>query len=294
MEPAGVAVHAMSITPFTLDGALDNQLFRAHLRFLGEVCAGVYVASQGSGEGDLLLLSEKRALYRIAADELYGRCEVVAAGIGLAMSTESAVMLVTAAETAGVDAVQILAPRPGPRPVRRDELETWFRTLIGAVSCDVHVSTNAVLSGYDVPLDVLEWLVAEFPQVRTVNVSSTDEAAVLALVARLASRVSVRIGVTSQLVAASAAGADGLLSFEANVAPAFVVEACRALSLDGLLALNAALARGGNPRSLKAGLEILGRDGGALRRPYLPLGPDDYAELERELRALGLVQRPKP
>ncbi len=94
---------------------------------------------------------------------------------------------------------------------------------------------------------------------------------------------------TSQLARACAAGASGLLSFEANVAPAFVVDACRALALDGLLALNAALARGGNPRSLKASLRLMGRDGGSLRPPYLPLASDEQHALEQELRALDLV-----
>jgi len=62
------------------------------------VGVGGYVASQGSGEGDLLSFDEK-------------------------VTRELAV----AAEVAGVDAVQILAPRPGPVQLRDDELETHLR-----------------------------------------------------------------------------------------------------------------------------------------------------------------------
>jgi dihydrodipicolinate synthase/N-acetylneuraminate lyase len=284
----------MSITPFGADGALDAGLLRAHLRFLGDRGASVYVASQGSGEGDLLSVEEKLAVYDIAADELDGTCEVVAAGIGLAMSTAAATALAAGAEAAGVDGVQIIGPRPGPRPVRADELERWFRTLIEAVSCTVHLSTNAVLTGYEVPVELIEQLVVAYDHVHVVNVSTTDADALLQLVTRLASRVEVRVGMTAQLARAHAAGASGLLSFEANVAPALAVQAAALLELDGLLALNAVLSRGGNPRSLKAALAILGRDGGTLRPPYLPLTPDEHAALAHDLAALGIVQAPNP
>jgi dihydrodipicolinate synthase/N-acetylneuraminate lyase len=89
-------------------------------------------------------------------------------------------------------------------------------------------------------------------------------------------------------------GARGLLCFDANVAPQVVTRAWGSLAggdapaVDSLLRLNAALARGGNPRSLKAALAIIGRDGGHLRAPYLPLTRTQYDELEQDLRALAL------
>src|SRR4051812_12358998 len=104
----------MSITPFTEDGVVDEGLFRSHLQFVAAAGIGVYVASQGSGEGDLLSFDEKVRLYEIAVEELDGRAQVVAAGIGLAASTAAVLELARAAEGTGVDAVQILGPRPGP------------------------------------------------------------------------------------------------------------------------------------------------------------------------------------
>jgi 4-hydroxy-tetrahydrodipicolinate synthase len=93
-----------------------------------------------------------------------------------------------------------------------------------------------------------------------------------------------------------ALGARGVLCFEANVAPRAVTNVWNELEagapvsqLPHLLAVNAALARGGNPRSLKAALEIMGRDGGALRPPYLPLTEAQYAELADALRDLALA-----
>ena len=292
-------VHAMSITPFDRMGAIDAGLFRAHLRFLAAAGVGVYVASQGSGEGDLLSFDEKVMLYAIAAEELRGRVPVAAAGIGLAASTAATRELAIAAEQAGVDAVQIIAPRPGPQRPRDDELEAHFRSVIEAVRCDVHVSNNTALAGYELPIAIVERLVDDYPHVRVVNVSDPRPDELRAYVARLVdrngSRLEVRVGMIRQIVAMHALGARGVLCFEPNVAPRLVtdvwddLEAGRPPAPDALLRCNAALARGGNPRSLKAALSIQGRDGGLLRAPYLALSATQYEELEHELRALALA-----
>lgn len=289
----------MSITPFDRSGAINERLLREHLRFLADHGVGVYVASQGSGEGDLLAFDEKVALYRVAADELRGRVPVVAAGIGLAASTATTCALAVAAEGAGVGAVQIVGPRPGPLRLREDELESHFRSVIEAVQCTVHISNNTALAGYELPLALVERLVTDYPQVQVVNVSDPRpdglRAYVGTLVERFGTRIEVRVGMVREVAAMHALGVRGVLCFEPNVAPRFVtevwdaLEAQRAAGIDALLALNTALARGGNPRSLKAALTIIGRDGGSLRAPYLPLNASQYAELERELRALGLV-----
>ncbi len=301
------AVHAMCITPFDRSGAIDAALLSGHLRFLGAGGVGVYVASQGSGEGDLLSFEEKVRLYGIAADELRGIVPVVAAGIGLAASTATTRALSVEAERAGVDAVQIVAPRPGPLRLRRDELEAHFREVIEAVGCDVHLSNNVALAGYELPVDLVEMLVDDYAHVRVVNVSDprTDElrAYVQRLVERNGSRIDVRVGMIREIVAMRALGAKGVLCFEPNVAPGLVTRVWNGIRSDAtttdvdsspmstLLQLNSALARGGNPRSLKAALTILGRDGGLLRAPYLPLTDAQYAELGEELRVLAPAGR---
>jgi len=289
----------MSLTPFDRAGALDEARLRAHLQFLAEGRVGVYVASQGSGEGDLLSFAEKVTVYRIAAEELRGRVPVVAAGIGLAASTATTRALALAAESAGVDAVQIIGPRPGPLRLREDELEAHFRTVIEAVHCDVHLSNNTALAGYELPIALVERLVDDYAQIRVVNVSDPRVAElskyVFQLVDRFGGRLEVRAGMVREIVAMHALGARGVLCFEPNVAPRVVRDAWDSLgtgatgSVETLLRLNAALARGGNPRSLKAALTLIGRDGGYLRAPYLPLTPAQHDELEQELRALALI-----
>jgi 4-hydroxy-tetrahydrodipicolinate synthase len=277
-EGSPVRAHAMSITPFGVDGALDERLFRAHLQFLaGAGIDGVYVASQGSGEGDLLSFAEKVRCYAIAVDELHGVVPVVAAGIGLAGSTAAIVELANAAAAAGVDAVQILGPRLGAMQPRPAELLAYFRTVIDTVECDVHLSSNIVLTGYLLSADLIDTLLDD--RVVALNLSGPDRDETAAFVRRFSARTDVRIGIAAQLTEMAAAGARGFLSFEANVAPQLVAAACATMQADRLLRLNAALARGGNPRSLKAALRMIGRDGGELRAPYLPLDAAQAAEL---------------
>ncbi len=300
-----VGVHAMTITPFTRPGAVDEHRFRDHLRFLADHGVGVYVASQGSGEGDLLTFDEKVLLYRIAADELSGRVPIAAAGIGLAMSTAATRDLAIAAAAAGVDAVQILAPRPGAMRLRDDELERHFRTVVDAVGCDVQLSSNAVLAGYELPMTVVEQIVDASANVRTINVADARpdrlRAYVAELVARFGDRLEVRVGMVREVVSMYALGARGVLCFEANVLPRAVsdvwdelVAGAPVTRLPHLLEVNSALSRGGNPRSLKAALAITRGYDETLRAPYLPLTGTDRAALERDLRDLVPFQRPKP
>ena len=87
--------------------------------------------------------------------------------------------------TAGVDAVQIIGPRPGPLRLRDDELEAHFRSVIEAVRCDVHVSNNTALAGYELPLALVERLVDDYPHVVVVNVSDPRPEELRAYVTRL-------------------------------------------------------------------------------------------------------------
>jgi 4-hydroxy-tetrahydrodipicolinate synthase len=301
MAGAWPAVFSMSITPFTADGRLDEGLLREHLRFMAEGGVGVYLCSQGSGEGDLLTAEEKLRIYEIGVEEIKDRTSVHAAGIGLGHRTEDVAALARGAQDRGVDAVYILGPRPGPVPLRVAEVEAYYREVIGAVSCPVVIANNVSLAAHSMPPDLIERLVRDFDHVKGVLIADAA-GPLLNQVARFAQsigdRVEIRIGVIPLALTAFALGADGLLCFEPNIAPrtaASVFEAAKAGDGAALLAryrkimqLNLICSKYGNPRSLKEAMEVVGLGPGLLRKPYQRLTAEERADMEAVLKDIDL------
>ncbi len=300
MKVSDRAVYAMSITPFGPEGDLDEALLRAHLRFLAGGGAGVFLCSQGSGEGDLLASDEKLRIYEIGVDELRGVAPVCAAGIGLAGSTAEIAALARGAAATGVDGVYLLPPRPNPMTPRPEEIERYYRTLIEAVDCPVIVANNSFLAGYSLPLPLVTRLVEAYPEVEGVLLVDASPALLGQYVATFSGRARVLTGMVSLILQAHALGAAGALCMEANVAPDLVPSIWAALDAGDLpraeagyrrlLALGAPIARYGNPRSLKDALRAIGRDGGFLREPYLSLPDAERDDLGRSLREAGFAE----
>jgi 4-hydroxy-tetrahydrodipicolinate synthase len=287
-----------AVTPFDDAGALDERLLRDHLRFIADAGSGVYLCGHGSGEGDLLTHQEKLRVYRVGVDELGGEVPV-SAFVAHGGTTSEVIELAKQAEDTGVDAIQIVAPRPGPRRPRDEEIEGYFREVIESVACDVHVNDNASLAGYTLPVALLDRLVGDYAHVRAVNLSlglPELTAKLTHLKAAFGDRIAVRAGITPAVATVHALGGSGLLCFEPNVAPRLTVAVWEALERGQagggdyvrLLQLNMVLSEFGNPRSLKAALRVLGRDAGIPRKPYLPLPPADAAVLASRLAELDL------
>ena len=222
---------------------------------------------------------------------------VVAAGIGLAASTATTCELAVAAEAAGVDAVQIIAPRPGPLRLRDDELEAHFRAVVEAVRCDLHLSNNTALAGYELPIDLVERLVEDYPHIRAVNVSDPRVDELRAYVTRLVdgSRIEVRgrHGARDRCDARARRPGGVVLRAERR---ARARHECvgRTGGRRGAAADRTAPAAQHRARARRqpAFVESRAHDPRPRRRmlraPYLPLPPAQDRELEAELRALRL------
>ncbi|MEZ4333120.1 MAG: dihydrodipicolinate synthase family protein [Myxococcota bacterium] len=290
----------MAVTPFSDDGGLDEGALRQAIDRYARAGVGVYLGSYGSGEGHLLREHEIERLYAVGVEAAEGRIPVYAAAIGFT-DTDRVIEQAGRALAIGVDAVQIHPPRPGPIAIRPRpaELERFYADVLGAIEGEVHLTNQVVMSGYALPLELMEALVARYPQIHALNTSDPNAAASAEVVRRLAPRVPVYVGVVSQLVTTLALGGAGALCFEADVAPELCLEVVarfRSGDVAGLerafarmLALNAVLSRFGNPRSVKAAMRAVGLPAGHLRRPYLELEPGEIAEIEHAIDRLGLA-----
>jgi 4-hydroxy-tetrahydrodipicolinate synthase len=293
-------IHAMAATPFHPDGGIDEAALGTCVAHLAAAGVGIYLGSYGTGEGHLLHDDEIARLYAVGVDAAAGRAPVFAAAIGFT-DTDRVIEQAHAALAAGVDAVQIHPPRPGPIAIRPrpNELARFYDDVLHEVTGPVHLTNQVVMSGYALPLDLLEHLVTTYDQVVALNTSDQSSSASAIVVQRLSPHVPVYVGVVSQLVTALALGGAGALCFEADVAPALcleVVRRFRAGDVEGLrreftrlLRLNAVLSQYQNPRSVKAAMRHLGLPAGAVRRPYLDLEPAEIAAIAAILDELDLT-----
>jgi 4-hydroxy-tetrahydrodipicolinate synthase len=302
---ASRAVNAMCVTPFDAHDHLDEDALAVIVDGLATAGVGVYLGSYGTGEGHLLRPAEIARLYAVGVEVAARRVPVYAAALGFT-STDAVIEAALAAADAGVDAVQIHPPRPGPLAItpRPAELERFYADVLAAVTTPVHLSNQVVMVGYRLPIPLVADLLASHPQVTAVNTSDPDRARVAELLHALAARTEVYVGIVAQLATALALGAAGALCFEADVAPVLcrqVVDAHRAgdpdrlrVAFDRLLRLNDVLSRFGNPRSVKAAMRLLGLPAGGLRRPYLELDPDEVDVIAAVLAELGLYDGSPP
>ena len=293
-------IHAMSVTPFDASGALDEDALAAHVGVLADAGIGVFLGSYGSGEGKLLRRDEVRRLYEVGVAACGGRVPVVAAALGLS-STEEVIERAREARALGVDAVQIHPPLGGPPSIapREREIDAYYERVLGALDFPLVVSNEVLMVGYALAPERVARLVAAHDHVVGLNWTDPDAASLVRLfqeLAREGSSVPVRVGLTAQLPLALLLGAEGLVSFEPNVAPALCAEVGRAwdagdLAAFGarfrvLMAWNVALGRAMTPRSVKAVLARRGEQGTALRAPYEALDAEALRALEEELAPL--------
>ncbi len=298
MEPR---IKVVCVTPFRADGALDEAALHEVVAHHASYGFGIYMGSFGSGEGHLLTPAEVRRTYEVAVEAAAGQAPIYAAALGFT-DTQRVIDLAHEAADAGVDAVQLQPPRPGPptAPPRLLELERYYEDILGAVRTPIHLSNEWFMVGYTVPAELLAAAAADNDHVTAINTSDPDLSVVAELLERVDGAVPVHVGLLPQLPTALTLGATGPLGFEATIAPELCLGMLDAFdesrvadfsaAFRKVLALHRGLMRYRNPRSVKAALAGVGLPAGAMRRPYLPLAPGETAEIEQLLRELGLAR----
>ena len=294
-------IYSMSVTPFSVDGGLDEDALRSHLRYQAAAGVGVYLGSYGSGEGHLLREHEVERIYEIAVEELKGKVPLFAAAIGFT-ETDYIIHQAKRAAAIGVDAVQIHPPRPGT-PLHRPtppELERFYDDILSSVTTPVHLSNQTAMVSSEVPVAFFAKLVETYDHIEMINNTSQDLSYLVRLLDAIGDKALVSVGMVTQLITTLALGGHGSLCFEPNIAPRLtmsVLAAYRsgdhALALERfahLLRLNEILSKYQNPRSLKAALRVLGLPGGFLRQPYLDLDETAHQDISATLDRLRIKE----
>jgi 4-hydroxy-tetrahydrodipicolinate synthase len=288
----------VSITPFTATGALDEAGLRRHLARMRAADVGVYLAGSGSGEGYTLSEAETARVLELGVEELAGRVPVRAMGVEPRTAAEM-IARVHQAELVGVDAVQVysLDEGHGNQPSAA-ELERYVHSVLDATTAPVVLSTHQSV-GYLLPIELVAALVRDTDRVLGINCSTGDIPYLQRLLDAVEGRAEVHVGGPMHALTCLAAGGQGFLSSEANLAPrlcASVIDHATRGDLPALhdafrtlLRLYAATRALGGVAATKAALELLGLAGGPPRPPRVPLGEAHRAAVEREMiDAVGL------
>jgi 4-hydroxy-tetrahydrodipicolinate synthase len=282
------------VTPMLADGGLDFSAWARLLDFhLHNGTSGIVVGGT-TGESATLSDAELRELTARACAQLQGRIQVIAgAGTSSTATTAERVGWISQLPVAGVLIVTPAYNRPTQ--------EGLFRHYQAAAA----VSRVPVIA-YNVPsrtaVDMLPATVgriAQLPGVAAVKEAVASVARVREILALVPSTFAVLSGDDASARETVLAGARGVISVTANVAPrAMAAMIAAALQGDetgagkldaGLASLHETLFLEANPIPAKWALARMGLMGAGLRLPLTELAAQFHPALERALRQAGAL-----
>lgn len=282
------------VTPMRADGEIDFTAWERLLGFHVENGTDAVVVGGTTGESPTLTEPELRELVRAAVRILKGRMPVIA-GAG-SNCTAIAVERARALSASGADALLAVTPYYN-KPTQRGLLE-HFRSMAAASRVPVIL--------YNVPsrtaVDLLPDTVAELaclPGIVAIKEATGNVERARALREACPAGFAVLSGDDPSAVDLMAAGARGVISVTANVAPRLMHEICaaavsgdlpRARDLDGRLRrLHSALFVESNPIPVKWALQRMGLIPPGLRLPLTPLEQSHESVVHASLQQAGIL-----
>jgi 4-hydroxy-tetrahydrodipicolinate synthase len=281
------------VTPMTADGGLDWPAWDRLLDFhVGEGTDGIVIAGT-TGESPALTLEEIEELTRRAVARCSGKLALIV-GAGT-HSTSSTVARTRALSRLGADAVMLVTPYYNKPPQ-----EGLFRHFMAAAD-----ASEVPIVLYNVPsrtgVDLLPATVARLARhqrIVALKDASTSLARARELLAACPADFTVLSGEDATAIDWIGAGAQGVISVSANVAPHRMREACAA-ALGGDLAaaraidadlqpLHKELFLEANPIPVKWAVARMGLIGNAIRLPLVELSAAHQEAVLRAMQAAGI------
>ncbi|MFB9981334.1 4-hydroxy-tetrahydrodipicolinate synthase [Mesorhizobium kowhaii] len=282
------------VTPFA-DGRIDEVALRDHINWQIEEGASGLVPCGTTGESPTLSHVEHKEAVEITIEMAKGRVPVIA-GAG-SNSTDEAIDFVLHAQKAGADGLLIVSPYYN-KPTQ-EGIYQHFKAIDAQATIPIIVYNIPGRSAVDIHVETLARI---FKDCR--NVTGVKDATGNILrpsLERMACGKDFNLlsGEDGTALGYMAHGGHGCISVTANVAPRLCADfqrAClnaqyaAALELqDRLMPLHRALFLETNPAGPKYALQRLGRMGGDLRLPLVPVSPSVREEIDQALRHAGLL-----
>lgn len=284
-------VIAYPITPFNDNEEVDIPLFKKLVERL--VVSGSHGIAPLGSTGVLPYLNdeEKEAVTEATIQQVAGRVPTL---VGISnLTTEKTIYHAKFAEKAGATAVMIIPMSYWK--LTDDEIVKHYDTIASKISIPIMAYNNPATSGVDMSPVLLKRLL-QIPNVTMIKESTGDIQRMHYLRKELGEEVAFYNGSNPLALAAFAAGAKGWCTAAPNLIPELNIglynaiqnndfEAARNIFYEQVDLLKFIVAKG-LPRAIKAGLNILGEDGGYLRSPLQPLTPEETKELKSILSSV--------
>lgn len=278
---------AYPITPFTTDGDnVDTETLAAVVEQLVSTGAHAIAPLGSTGESAYLTETEFDAVVDTTVATVGGRVPVIVGASDL--TTANTIRRARYAQQAGADAVMVL-------PIsywKLDEREIFqhYASISAAVDLPIMVYNNPATSGIDMAPELLVRMFNDIDNVRMVKESTGDLTRMLRIKELSGGALPFYNGSNPLVLDALLAGASGWCTAAPNLRPQPCVELYDAVRAgdraraqeiyDDLAPLLRFIVAGGLPTTVKAGLDLLGRNAGDPRPPLLPLDEDGRAELK--------------
>lgn len=281
------------VTPMSADGSLDLASWDRLLEFhMAEGSDGIVIAGT-TGESPTLTLEEVEELTRRAVARCGGRIPVIV-GAGT-HSTSSTVARTRALSRLGVDAVMLVTPY-----YNKPTQEGLFRHFTAAAE-----ASAVPIVMYNVPsrtaVDLLPATVARLarhPRIQALKDATASLSRLRDLLAVCPADFSILSGDDATAIEWIGAGARGVISVSANVAPRRMAEASRAAesgdlatarAIDAdLRSLHKDLFVETSPIPVKWAVARMGLMGSAIRLPLVDLSPAHHDTVLRAMRSAGV------
>jgi 4-hydroxy-tetrahydrodipicolinate synthase len=282
------------VTPMTAEGALDWPAWDRLMDFhLSEGSDGIVVAGT-TGESPVLSVDEIEELTRRAVARCKGKLKVVV-GAGT-HSTAATVARTRTLSRLGVDAVMFVTPYYNKPP--QEGLFRHFTAAADASAVPVILYNVPSRTGVDLlPATVAR--LARHPQIIALKEATPQLSRARELLSLVPAGFTVLSGDDSTAIDFIGAGAKGVISVTANVAPRRMHEACvaalagdyvtaRAIDAD-LQLLHKDLFVEANPIPVKWAVARMGLIGTTIRLPLVELAPVHQETVLRAIRAAGVI-----
>lgn len=288
---AGVAI----VTPMKSDGAVNYEAFAKLIEFQAANKTDAIIVCGTTGEASTLTHEEHLDCIRFCAKQVNKRIPVIA-GTG-SNCTQTAVYLSQEAQKAGADGLLLVTPYYNK--ATQNGLYEHFKMIADSVEIPALLYNIPGRTGCGMTPATIVRLCKEVKNIVGVKEASGDISFVAKLMSMADGCVDLYSGNDNQIVPILSLGGKGVISVLSNIAPEQTHNICQ-FYFDGKTAescseqlraieLIDALFCEVNPIPVKKALDLLGMEGGTLRRPLTEMEPADAAKLEEAMKAYGLL-----